>query len=89
MMEPIRERFAAEVGRVERRAPEIPFLSNVSGTWITPAEATSPEYWARHLRRPVLFSAGLAELFRETGSVLVEVGPGQHPGGDPSLPPAG
>ncbi|MCP4663784.1 MAG: amino acid adenylation domain-containing protein, partial [bacterium] len=70
-------------------APEIPFLSNVTGDWITAAEATDPEYWARHLCRTVRFADGLTRLLGDDGGepVLLEVGPGhglgtmalQHP----------
>ncbi len=77
MMEPIAAAFTQLVAGIERRAPTIPFLSNVTGTWITPAEATDPAYWARHLRQPVRFADGLQELWRERSRVLLEVGPGQ------------
>src|SRR6185295_7316362 len=52
-------------------------ISNVTGTWISAAEATDPEYWVRHLVSPVRFADGVAELWREPGRVLVEMGPGQ------------
>jgi amino acid adenylation domain-containing protein len=77
MMDPVLERFRAEVARLPLRAPEVPFLSNLSGTWITPEEATDPDYWARHLRGTVRFADGAAELLREPGRVLLEVGPGR------------
>jgi phthiocerol/phenolphthiocerol synthesis type-I polyketide synthase E len=88
MMEPAVEPFAAEVRRVRLAAPSIPFLSNLTGTWITPAEATDPAYWARHLRQPVRFAAGLGELLADPRRILLEVGPGRtlatfaghHPG---------
>src|SRR5262249_15191991 len=57
--------------------PAIPFVSNVSGTWITDGEATDPAYWARHLCRPVRFAAGLDTLLGASPRHLVEVGPGQ------------
>ncbi|HEX7184605.1 MAG TPA: amino acid adenylation domain-containing protein [Thermoanaerobaculia bacterium] len=89
MMEPIAGRFAAEVRRVDLRPPEIPFLSNVSGAWITAAEATDPDYWVRHLLRTVRFSEGVAALLAGPDRILLEVGPGraltalarQQPGG--------
>ncbi|HLM54813.1 MAG TPA: SDR family oxidoreductase [Pyrinomonadaceae bacterium] len=87
MMEPILNEFAELVRGVGLSAPRIPFVSNVTGTWITTAEATDPRYWARHLRQTVRFDAGLGELLRESERILLEVGPGhtlsgyarQHP----------
>jgi len=77
MMDPVLDRFAAEVSRVALRAPEIPFISNVTGTWITPEQATDPGYWARHLRQPVRFADGVAELLRDPRRILLEAGPGR------------
>ncbi len=77
MMEPALAPFLDEVSRVELKAPAQPFLSNVTGTWITADQATDPSYWVRHLRGTVRFTEGLAELFAEPDRVLVEVGPGQ------------
>jgi len=77
MMGPAIEEFTALVRSVERRPPQIPYLSNVMGKWITEAEVMDPSYWARHLREPVQFSAGVAELLNDPAIVLLEVGPGQ------------
>ncbi len=77
MMEPVRDTFASRVGEAALHPPEIPYLSNVTGTWITAAEATDPGYWVRHLCQTVRFADGLAELSREPERVLLEVGPGQ------------
>ena len=77
MMAAAVEPLAELVGRMAPRAPSIPLLSNVTGTWLTPADAADPRYWARHLREPVRFDRGAAELLREPGRVLLEVGPGQ------------
>ncbi|HEV7516622.1 MAG TPA: beta-ketoacyl synthase N-terminal-like domain-containing protein, partial [Thermoanaerobaculia bacterium] len=79
----------AAARQVRLQAPAIPFLSNVSGTWITDAEATDPAYWGRHMVGTVRFAEGLAELLADPARVLLEVGPGstlttlarQHPGG--------
>jgi phthiocerol/phenolphthiocerol synthesis type-I polyketide synthase E len=75
-METIRERLVRMVREIPRNAPEIPFLSNVTGTWITAAEATDPDYWGRHLCQPVRFGDALAELRKDPARVLLEVGPG-------------
>jgi amino acid adenylation domain-containing protein len=75
MMDPIVEPFTAVMRRVNLAAPKIPYISGVTGTWATSAQTTDPAYWARHFRRPVQFSAGIAELMKSPG-VLLEVGPG-------------
>lgn len=76
MMDPILAAFEDRLRSVPLRPPRIPYLSNVSGTWITAEEATSPAYWARHIRQTVRFSDCLAELFRTPDQVLIECGPG-------------
>jgi len=76
MMDPILDAFASEVKKTRRNRPQIPFLSNVTGTWITPEEAVAPEYWVRHLRQTVRFSDGVRELLKEPNRVFLEVGPG-------------
>jgi acyl transferase domain-containing protein/acyl carrier protein len=77
MMDPVAEPLEELAGGITLRAPRIPYLSNVTGTWITPEEAMDPGYWSRHMCQPVRFSEGVAELLREPGRVLLEVGPGQ------------
>ncbi|MFD3268922.1 SDR family NAD(P)-dependent oxidoreductase [Paenibacillus dendritiformis] len=76
MMEPIMEPFRRKVSEMTLRAPAIPYISNVSGTWITAEEAVEPEYWVRHLRGTVRFADGLRELLRDGKAVFVEAGPG-------------
>ena len=77
MMEPMLERFTDEVLRVKLYPPRIPYLSNLTGSWVRDEEATDPGYWARHLRKTVRFSAGISELVREPERILLEVGPGR------------
>jgi acyl transferase domain-containing protein/acyl carrier protein len=76
MMDEAVTRFAQEVARVERHVPSIPFVSNVTGTWITAEEATDAGYWSMHIRRPVAFSEGIATLLGSGDRLLLEVGPG-------------
>jgi acyl transferase domain-containing protein len=69
--------FLAEFRGVALNPPRIPFLSNVTGTWITDEQATDPAYWGAHLRQPVRFADGLTELLRDPALVTLEVGPGR------------
>ena len=76
MMEPIVAEFERRLRTVTYRPPRIPYLSNLTGTWITAEEAINPTYWARHLRNTVRFGDCLAELANMPGQLLLEVGPG-------------
>jgi len=77
MMEPIVEPFTKQIEKVNLAPPKIPFLSNVTGTWITAVEATDPQYWAKHLRQTVRFAAGIVQLLQQQNRLLLEVGPGR------------
>ncbi|ASS74695.1 hypothetical protein CIG75_06720 [Tumebacillus algifaecis] len=76
MMEPIAEEFKRLIASFDRQAPEIPFVSNVTGTWITDNEAVDPDYWAKHLCQTVRFADGIVELAQDENLALLEVGPG-------------
>ena len=77
MMDQVLTEFANEVSKVKLNGPTIPYISNVTGSWIRDAEAIDPQYWATHLRQTVRFAAGLEELAKEPGGILLEVGPGK------------
>ncbi|QDF05166.1 type I polyketide synthase [Myxococcus xanthus] len=69
--------FAAFVGRLKLQTPTQPFVSGVTGTWVTEEEATDPRYWVRHLRQTVRFGPGVRCLLENPSRVLLEVGPGR------------
>ena len=77
MVEAFLDEFVAKVKAVPLSTPEIPFVSSVTGTWITDRDATDPDYWARHLREPVRFADGVREVLGAPRRVLLEVGPGR------------
>jgi acyl transferase domain-containing protein len=68
--------FVEAVSKVGLREPSTPFISNVTGGWITSAEATDPAYWGRQIRQPVRFAAGAATVLKDDTSIFLEVGPG-------------
>ncbi|PRW62836.1 type I polyketide synthase [Actinopolyspora mortivallis] len=78
-LDPILEEFGDFVATLELSPPRLPYLSNVTGTWITTAEATEPEYWVRQLRSTVRLDDNLTTL-AETNPLLLEVGPGRTMG---------
>jgi acyl transferase domain-containing protein/acyl carrier protein len=69
--------FLLAVKRVSLNPPQIPLISNVTGTWMTATDATDPLYWVRHLRQTVRFAEGIAELLQDQERIFLEVGPGQ------------
>lgn len=76
MMGPILDAFEERLRSISYQAPLIPYLSNITGTWIKAEEACDAAYWARHLRGTVRFSDCIGELLRKPNLVLIEVGPG-------------
>ncbi len=76
MMDPLVGPLTDALSHVRLSAPQIPYVSGVTGTWITAEQATDATYWARHAREPVRFSEGVCELRKHPGAVLLEVGPG-------------
>ncbi|HEX8274264.1 MAG TPA: non-ribosomal peptide synthase/polyketide synthase [Longimicrobiaceae bacterium] len=76
-MQPVAAALAERLRTMRLSAPEVPFVSGVTGTWIRPEEATDPEYWARHLCGTVRFAEGMGELLADPRRVLLEVGPGR------------
>ncbi len=77
MMEPMAASFTQLVKTVNLQPPKIPYVSNVTGTWITDAQATDPSYWTQHLCQSVLFADGVNQLWKQHKPILLEVGPGQ------------
>ena len=76
MMEPVVEPFLDAVAAANLKSPQLPYVSTVTGTWIKAGEATSPAFWARHLRAPVKFWSGFSTLVDNGSGIFVEVGPG-------------
>lgn len=85
LVEPILDTFRQFLQKLSLYPPTIPFVSNVTGTWITERDATSPDYWVRHIRQTVRFADGVKTLVERPVSVLLEIGPGRTLG---SLPQA-
>jgi acyl transferase domain-containing protein len=78
MIEPAVAPLVAAAARVELQPPTLRYISNVTGTWITPSEAADPAYYGRHLRMAVRFGPGLAQILHdEPDAIMLEVGPGQ------------
>jgi acyl transferase domain-containing protein/long-subunit acyl-CoA synthetase (AMP-forming)/acyl carrier protein len=78
MVDPILASFSELVTKARPQVPQVPLISNVTGTWIKNSEATDPQYWTGHLRHTVRFADGLQTLSEKPRLILLEVGPGQN-----------
>lgn len=76
MMEPMLAEYQEIVASVNLQPAKVPYVSNVSGDWISNAQSTSPEYWVSQLRGAVQFSRGIETLARLGSTIFIEVGPG-------------
>ncbi len=76
LLDPVLAEFERCVASVTLREPQLPYLSNLTGDWITPAQATDPAYWSAHMRGEVRFGAALERLLESATETLLELGPG-------------
>ncbi|MEU9890508.1 type I polyketide synthase [Sphaerisporangium sp. NPDC051011] len=77
-LDPILDRFQADISGIAVHTPTIPYISDLIGAEL--AVAPTPDYWARHLRNPVRFHDAVRAVedhTRENGehAVYLEIGP--------------
>ena len=77
MMDPSLLPFLQHLEGVKLATPTIPYISCVTGTWITAGQARDPKYWVTQLRQTVRCAAGLQQLMQDEEYIFLEVGPGQ------------
>jgi malonyl CoA-acyl carrier protein transacylase/NAD(P)-dependent dehydrogenase (short-subunit alcohol dehydrogenase family)/acyl carrier protein len=77
MMESISGEFETCLEKISLNEPQIPYISNVTGDWITPGEAARPRYWTTHLKETVRFDEGIQRLLKEPNPLFIEIGPGR------------
>ncbi len=91
MMDEAAEAFGDVLKTLSFQTPNIPTLSNVTGGWLTEADAVNPAFWANQIRYPVRFAQCLDLLGSDSGQpnttrpdpnaadpnqLIVELGPG-------------
>nr|WP_323748076.1 polyketide synthase [Catenulispora rubra] len=75
LMEPMLADFEAVARRLEYHEPQIGLVSAVTGEVADPSLVCDPEYWVRHVRRPVLFADAVRVLASAGVSTFLELGP--------------
>ncbi|MBT2382950.1 type I polyketide synthase [Streptomyces sp. ISL-11] len=64
------------VAAVPARAPQVPYVSNPTGTWAEADRAGDPGYWADQLLGTIRLEEGMRTLAGAGARLLIELGPG-------------
>jgi acyl transferase domain-containing protein len=75
LMGPILDTFHECLTTITFAAPRIPWMSNLTGTLITAAQAVDPAYWVNHLRNTVRFHENMREAPAQSDAIFLEAGP--------------
>ena len=74
LMEPMLAEFAAVAEGITYNQPQIPIISNVTGSRADDS-ITTANYWVNHVRQPVKFAQSMETLHQEGYEVFLEIGP--------------
>ena len=76
--DPVLSEFREFVSRFSLNSPAIPFISCLTGTFITKDDAISADYWVKQLRNTVLFRNGISNISKNEDVIFLEMGPNTH-----------
>ncbi|MET9567486.1 type I polyketide synthase [Streptomyces tauricus] len=75
LMEPVLVPFRDELATLTCAVPEIPVMSHLTGELLSGDRPVDSEHWVRHVREPVRFADGVAELAAQGVTTFLEIGP--------------
>ena len=73
LMQPMLEEFKAVAESVNYNAPQLGFISTVTGDVIS-TELANPNYWLEHIIKPVDFVEGFKSLIEQKIGIVIEIG---------------
>ncbi|UYV35720.1 amino acid adenylation domain-containing protein [Rhodobacteraceae bacterium D3-12] len=76
MMDPVSDGLSETLSNIPLKSAQIPYVSCVTGRWITDTDCRDPSYWAQQARATVNFQDAITSLVDGSPSVLLEVGAG-------------
>jgi len=75
LMQGAYDAFIKALSHIELHEPEIPFISCVTGDWISSEQATDITYWASQILSTVKFRSGVEKILDLKNVLIVESGP--------------
>src|SRR5262245_26569578 len=76
MMEPeVMQGLADVVSQMHVAAPQIPFVSSLTGQLVAPGVMPEAPYWSQSVRAPVRFADGIRTLVAHGCELFLEIGP--------------
>jgi amino acid adenylation domain-containing protein len=76
MMDDVLDPFNEVLNGVTLNNPVVPIMSTSKNSWLSDADACSPDYWSQHIRLAVRFADGIKNIWKDNPSyVMVEMGP--------------
>ncbi|MER9586474.1 beta-ketoacyl synthase N-terminal-like domain-containing protein [Mesorhizobium sp. M0276] len=76
LLDPILSEFRIHAEQVELHAPQVPFMSTVTGDWLGAEPPLDGGYWVRNLRETVQFLRAFDMLVQSGHELFIEMGPG-------------
>lgn len=76
-MDEIIEEFSRIIASRTFKSPQIPYISNVTGDWISLTDLANKRYWTDHIRNTVRFLEGVNNLKLTENDIVIEVGSGK------------
>jgi len=74
----IRPEFEEYLCQLQFAEPKIPYISNLTGSWMTSDHIRQPQYYSRQMTSPVLFDKGIETIMAgDEKAIFIEVGPGK------------
>jgi len=75
LVEPILDSLDEAAAEVAYSKPEVPTISNLTGSAADDTTYAEPSYWSRHAREPVRFMQGIRAARERGCTAFVEIGP--------------
>ncbi|WP_250668436.1 acyltransferase domain-containing protein, partial [Escherichia coli] len=76
VMKEAAEQFGEKLKDIKAKQLRIPFISNLTGDWMTNTSAQDMSYWKRHMTDTVRFAEGITNILQQDNIQLIEIGPG-------------